>query len=131
VYLPQDIWFDYWGEKPLEGSRWIDVEAPLELLPMYVRAGSVLAYAPLAQSTAAMTLDGLTLEFYGWTDAGAYLVHDEDRPDIHVQWRRIGIQLHIQVDGAPGAVEIVVFGYDGKRSRARMSGSGEVVVEAS
>jgi alpha-D-xyloside xylohydrolase len=131
LYLPQDIWFDYWGEKPIEGARWIDVEAPLELMPMYVRAGSVIAYAPLAQSTAAMTLDGLMLEFYGWTDAGEYLVHDEDRPDIRVQWRRIGIQLHIQVDGAPGAVEIVVFGYDGKRSQARMKGDGEVIVEAS
>lgn len=130
VYLPQDIWFDYWGEKPIEGSRWIDVEAPLELMPMYVRAGSVIAYAPLVQHTGVMSLDHMTLEFYGWTDAGETFIHDEGRPDIHVKWYRVGIQLHIQVMGAPGEVEIVVFGYDGKRSRTRLRGNAEVIVEA-
>ncbi len=44
VYFPQGLWFDYWSGEPIEGGRYLSVEAPLEKLPLYVRAGTILPH---------------------------------------------------------------------------------------
>lgn len=47
VYLPAGVWFDYWTGERHEGGRWILADAPLETMPMYVRAGGMLTEQPL------------------------------------------------------------------------------------
>lgn len=42
LYLPRGAWYDYWTHKLIDGSRTITVEAPLDHMPMYVRAGHIL-----------------------------------------------------------------------------------------
>ncbi len=42
LYLPPGLWFDYWTNEALPGGRQIEITAPLERLPLYVRAGAVL-----------------------------------------------------------------------------------------
>jgi alpha-glucosidase len=42
VYLPKGGWYDYWTNKKYEGGTMISVDAPLETVPMFVRAGAVL-----------------------------------------------------------------------------------------
>jgi alpha-glucosidase len=42
VYLPDGVWYDYWTLEHYEGKQFINVEAPLERLPLFVRAGTVL-----------------------------------------------------------------------------------------
>lgn len=46
VYLPSGHWTDWWTGERLAGSRWIDVRADLETLPLYVREGHVVAMGP-------------------------------------------------------------------------------------
>lgn len=46
VYLPQGIWIDYWTGKRITGGTMIRVEAPLETVPMFVRAGSIIPMGP-------------------------------------------------------------------------------------
>jgi alpha-D-xyloside xylohydrolase len=48
VYLPQGTWFDYWTGERYAGSQRITVEPPLERIPLFVKAGTLL---PLAQPT--------------------------------------------------------------------------------
>ena len=40
VYLPAGRWVDYWRKEVVAGGRWITVEAPLEKLPLWVKAGT-------------------------------------------------------------------------------------------
>ncbi len=40
VYLPQGVdWTDAWSEKVYLGGQWIEVEAPLERVPVFLRGG--------------------------------------------------------------------------------------------
>ena len=44
VYIPRGIWYDYHTGDKLAETGWIDVEAELGMMPMYVPAGSVIVY---------------------------------------------------------------------------------------
>lgn len=42
VYLPAGVWTDWWTGRRIAGPRWIDVQADLETLPLYVREGAII-----------------------------------------------------------------------------------------
>ncbi len=42
VYLPAGSWYDFWSDVRHEGPTHIEVDAPLERVPIFVRAGSVV-----------------------------------------------------------------------------------------
>jgi alpha-D-xyloside xylohydrolase len=43
LYLPSGAtWRDAWTGKEFEGGQWIEVEAPLERIPLYLRDGARL-----------------------------------------------------------------------------------------
>ncbi len=46
VYLPNDVWHDFWSGQKWTGGRHIVAEAPLDTVPVFVRAGAVI---PMAQ----------------------------------------------------------------------------------
>ncbi len=48
VYLPKGLWYDFWTGEKIDGGKTIDVEVPLNRIPVYVRGGSLL---PLHLST--------------------------------------------------------------------------------
>lgn len=46
VYLPAGQWYNYWGNRLSDGSQYVAVDASVSVLPMFVRAGTIL---PLQQ----------------------------------------------------------------------------------
>ena len=47
LYLPESpAWFDFWTGTTQKGGREIDADAPLDRIPLYVRAGSILPLGP-------------------------------------------------------------------------------------
>jgi alpha-glucosidase len=42
VYLPEGKWYDYWTGKEERGRNHIISEAPLDRIPIYIRAGSII-----------------------------------------------------------------------------------------
>ena len=46
VYLPEGSWIDYWTGQPLAGRRTVAADAPLDRIPLYVRAGAILPKIP-------------------------------------------------------------------------------------
>lgn len=43
VYLPAGTkWYDFWEETSVEGGVWIERETPIEIMPLYIRAGAIL-----------------------------------------------------------------------------------------
>ena len=77
VYLPAGHWVDYWTGKTFEGPSWIVAEAPLDILPLYVRAGSIIPTGPTMQYTDERPLDPLTLEVYGGSN-GRFTLYEDD-----------------------------------------------------
>jgi alpha-D-xyloside xylohydrolase len=46
VYLPEGNWIDYWTGEVLRGRRTVTADAPLDRIPLYVRAGAILPKIP-------------------------------------------------------------------------------------
>ena len=42
VYLPEGEWYDYWTDEKINGGQNIIKEAPLDVLPIYIKAGTIL-----------------------------------------------------------------------------------------
>lgn len=42
VYLPEGQWIDIWSRKAIEGGRHIHVEAPIDVIPVFVKCGSIV-----------------------------------------------------------------------------------------
>ena len=52
VYLPAGTWFDWWTHDRYEGPAYIEVEAPLDRIPLFVRGGAVIPLGPVKQHDA-------------------------------------------------------------------------------
>jgi alpha-D-xyloside xylohydrolase len=110
VYLPSGAWVDYWSKELLEGGRWIQVDAPLDVVPLYVRAGAILPHGPLMQYVDEKPCDPLTVEIYAPAAQGAYTIHDQTSLDIPIKYCREGDTLTVNVGAARGQVEVILYG---------------------
>lgn len=53
VYLPAGAdWYNFWTNEKLSGGRWVKVAAPIDQIPVFVRAGSIVPLGSDIQSTA-------------------------------------------------------------------------------
>jgi alpha-D-xyloside xylohydrolase len=78
VYLPRGAdWYDFWTGGWTAGGQTLEAPAPLESLPLYVRAGSILPMGPELQYTGERPADPLTLWVYTGEDAAFELYEDD------------------------------------------------------
>jgi alpha-glucosidase (family GH31 glycosyl hydrolase) len=78
VYLPQGQWIDYWTDEVFEGSRYINYVAPFEVLPMFVRNGSIIAYGIEIQSLSEYQSDKLEIHIYLSGGKTVTTIYDDD-----------------------------------------------------
>ncbi len=77
VYLPAGSdWVDFWTGKDIKGGQSITADAPLDKMPIYVRAGSIVPFGPRAESASAKA-DPIELRIYAGSNADFTLYEDE------------------------------------------------------
>ncbi len=64
VYLPKGDWYDYWTSKKYPGGSMIRSDAPLETVPLFVRAGAIIPLGPQMNYVAEKPFDPLTFNIY-------------------------------------------------------------------
>jgi hypothetical protein len=64
VYLPRGRWVDFWTDSLHSGPESIVVDAPLERIPVFVRAGAVLPMQPVMDYVDATPPDTLIVHVY-------------------------------------------------------------------
>jgi len=64
VYLPKGDWYDYWTNKKYVGGTMIRSVAPLETVPMFVRAGAIISMGPEMNYVGEKLFDPLTFAIY-------------------------------------------------------------------
>jgi alpha-glucosidase len=64
VYLPKGDWYDYWTNKKYTGGTMIKSAAPLETVPMFVRAGAIIPFGPELNYVGEKPFDPLTFAIY-------------------------------------------------------------------
>lgn len=110
VYLPAGEWVDFWSKQVVRGGRWVTVEAPLDMLPLWVRGGSIVPLGPAMDFVEQKALDPLTVELYAPREEGSLVIQDEDRPANGVRYAMRNQTLEVTLEPAPGRVEVVLYG---------------------
>lgn len=83
VYLPAGGWYDYWTKQRYDGPRGVGVEAPLDRLPLFVRAGAILPLGPLMQWSDERPMDEITLLVYPEGHSRFDLYEDDGRTNAY------------------------------------------------
>ena len=77
VYLPKGCgWYDFYTEKYYEGGQYIEADAPIDKIPLFVKEGSIIPFAEPALSTEEQSRE-ITLKIYSGADAAFTLYEDE------------------------------------------------------
>ena len=78
VYLPEGAaWYDFWTNERLEGGQTVEKAAPLDILPLYVKAGSIVPRGPQVQYATEKPWDNLEVWVYPGADGSFCLYEDE------------------------------------------------------
>ena len=75
--LPGNGWYDFWTGTRLKGGRVIDATAPLDRLPLYVRAGSIVPMGPDEEWSTQKPADPIELRVYRGASGDFTLYEDE------------------------------------------------------
>jgi alpha-D-xyloside xylohydrolase len=78
MYLPNILWYDFWTGQKQTGGRTIDASAPLDRMPLYVRAGSIIPMGPDLQYAAEKQANPIELRIYRGADGAFTLYEDEN-----------------------------------------------------
>ena len=78
VYLPEAKWYDFWSGAPIAGGREVTADAPLDRLPLYIRAGSILPMGPDVEWSTEKPADPIELRIYRGADGEFNLYEDEN-----------------------------------------------------
>jgi alpha-D-xyloside xylohydrolase len=79
VYLPKSAnWYDFWTGKLIPGGQTIDAAAPIETIPLYVRAGSIVPMGPFLQYATEKAADPIEIRIYTGADTEFVLYEDEN-----------------------------------------------------
>ena len=95
VYLPAGTdWYNYWTNEKLHGGQTVTVKAPIDTIPLFVRAGSILPLGVPVESThdkqaiaKVKVYPGANAEFTLYNDDGiTYAYEKGDRQITTLRW---------------------------------------------
>jgi alpha-D-xyloside xylohydrolase len=79
LYLPKGTgWYDFWTGEKFSGGQTIKKEAPLDIIPLYVKAGSILPVGPKVQFATEKKWDNLEIRVYEGANGEFTLYEDEN-----------------------------------------------------
>ncbi len=64
VYLPRGDWYNFWTNELVSGGRHIVAEAPLERMPLFVRAGAIIPMGAVQQFVGEKNVDTINLHLW-------------------------------------------------------------------
>lgn len=123
VYLPAGSdWYNFWTNEKLAGGRWVKVSAPIDQIPVFVRAGSIVPLGSDIPSTATKqsiaeirVYAGKDDDFALYDDDGASYDYEkgEGVTVTHLHWNNAARALSVTggdkafADRAQGLVKVI------------------------
>ncbi len=78
VYLPKgNKWYDFWSNAQYEGGQDIQRLCPIDIMPVFVKAGTILPFGPDVQYSSEKPWDELEIRVYPGADGSFTLYEDE------------------------------------------------------
>jgi alpha-D-xyloside xylohydrolase len=79
VYLPESTdWYDFWTGERYTGGRTVNKAIPIDIIPLYVRAGTILPVGPEVQYATEKRWDNLEIRVYEGASGVFTLYEDEN-----------------------------------------------------
>jgi alpha-D-xyloside xylohydrolase len=79
VYLPAATkWYDFWTGALLNGGQTIDVPVPMDIMPLYVKAGSIIPMGPEIEYATQKPAAAIELRVYPGADGSFKFYEDEN-----------------------------------------------------
>src|ERR1700761_1480134 len=77
VYLPKGKWYNFWNHELVEGGKELVVLTPLDTMPIFVKAGSVIPEYPVMQYVGEKEIEEVKLNvYYSDIEANSFLFED-------------------------------------------------------
>ena len=82
VYLPGHAgkyWFDFYNQQIYKGGQTISYQTPLDIIPVFVKSGSILPINKVVQYVGEQKEEELEIRIYGGADADFELYEDDNK----------------------------------------------------
>jgi len=78
VYLPEGSkWCDFWTGESYAGGQTVETKSPIETIPLFIKAGSIIPYGPVVQYANERPDAPIELRVYTGAD-GAFTLYDDE-----------------------------------------------------
>jgi alpha-D-xyloside xylohydrolase len=79
LYLPKGTdWYDFWTGEKVTGGQTLSKETPIDIIPLYVKAGTILPIGPKVQYATEKKWDNLEIRVYEGANGEFTLYEDEN-----------------------------------------------------
>ena len=78
IYLPEGEWYNYWSDELISGKKEVIVPTPLEQLPLFVKAGTVLPMQDKMQYVDEFTPENIKLHVYKAVEETKSELYEDD-----------------------------------------------------
>jgi len=79
IYLPQGAgWYDFWTGEKINGGKKVSKGTPIDIIPLYVRSGSIIPLGPKVQYATEKDWDNLEIRVYPGANGSFTLYEDEN-----------------------------------------------------
>ena len=95
VYLPEGKWIDYWTGDIYEGPYNLFYKAPINIIPLFVKAGAIIPMGPKMNYVGERKFIPITLNIYPYRNSEFTLYDDEESTLFKCSQRRREIVLKI------------------------------------
>ena len=112
VTLPSGSWIDYWTERVYDGGQTATVPAPLEIMPLFVKAGSIIPMQAVMNYSDERTLDTVSLAVFPYGDEGGHFtLYEDDGRTLryqHGEFATTVFEQHIEDLGRSKTLELTI-----------------------
>ncbi len=105
VYLPKGKWYYYWNNEVIEGGKEVTVPTPLETMPIFIKAGSVIPEYPIMQYVGEKEIEEVKLNVY-FSDYEVNSFLFEDYGETFAYEQDIYLEKKFVVKGKPNQLTI-------------------------
>ena len=79
TYLPVGVdWYDFWTGEKIAGGNKVTKQTPLDIIPLYIKAGSIIPIGPSVQYAEEKKWDNLEIRIYPEANGKFVLYEDEN-----------------------------------------------------
>lgn len=94
TYLPKGAaWYDFWTNQRHDGGLTVERDAPLDIVPLYVRAGAILPLGPVVQYATEQADTPYEIRIYPGADGSFTLYEDDNETYAYEKGQSARVQL--------------------------------------